>query len=186
MKVAIAVCFVLVAASCGRDEPVAFRPPGEQRRAPAGDDQGRRQVAAPSLPPGTPRIPRLVTEQILYVPVYSHVYWGEQAKPFNLACTLSIRNTDPTRQITLNVVDYYDTTGALVGHYLDQDITLAPLETTEYYVAERDVVGGSGANFIVKWSSPAPANPPVVEALMIGNPSGQGISFVSRAREILE
>ena len=61
-----------------------------------------------------------------------------------------------------------------------------PLETTEFLINERDVAGGSGANFIVRWRSVEPVNPPYVEAVMIGTDAGQGISFVSQAREIVE
>lgn len=130
--------------------------------------------------------PPLPTHQTLYVPVYSHVYWGPRPTPFNLACTLSIRNVDISAPITITSVDYYDTAGTLVGHYLDRPRGLMPLETTEFYIEERDASGGSGANFIVRWESGAPVNPPVVEAVMIGIYSGQGISFTSEAREIVE
>jgi hypothetical protein len=34
--------------------------------------------------------------QTVYVPIYSHIYSGLKGRPFNLAATLSIRNTDPS------------------------------------------------------------------------------------------
>ena len=52
-------------------------------------------------------------------------------------------------------------------------------------VVKRDESGGSGANFIVEWSSETPVNPPIIESVMIGAQSSQGISFTSRGREIL-
>ena len=120
------------------------------------------------------------------MPVYSHVYHGTQPEQFNLACTLSIRNADTKNQIVVTTVDYYDTSGTLVGHYLDEEKILEALETTEYFIEERDIAGGSGANFVVRWRSTVPVNPPFVEAVMIGTDAGQGISFVSQAREIVE
>ncbi len=124
--------------------------------------------------------------QTLYVAVYSHVYWGPKQTHFNLACTLSIRNVDPTSPITVTTVDYYDTAGAHVRHFIDQPRYLAPLETVDFYIKERDTTGGSGANFIVRWDSPTAVNAPIVEAVMIGVDAGQGISFVCPAREIAE
>ncbi len=128
--------------------------------------------------------PGLSSGQLLYVPVYSHIYTGDKERPFNLAVTLSIRNTDSRGVLRLTMVDYYDTDGNLVRHYLDKPRDLGPLASIRYVVAEKDVKGGSGANFLVRWESDAPINGPVVESVMIGAQSGQGISFTSQAREI--
>ena len=61
---------------------------------------------------------------------------------------------------------------------------MKPLASIRYVVAEKDIKGGSGANFLVRWEAAAAMNAPVVEAVMIGAQSGQGISFTSQAREI--
>ena len=134
--------------------------------------------------PGLCGGPALSSGQLLYVPVYSHIYTGDKERPFNLAVTLSIRNTDTKGALRLTAVDYYDTEGKLVRSYLDAPRELGPLASIRYVVAEKDVKGGSGANFIVRWESAAPVNAPVVESVMIGAQSGQGISFTSQAREI--
>ena len=128
--------------------------------------------------------PELSAGQHLYVPVYSHIYTGDKERPFNLAVTLSVRNTDPGSALRLTAVDYYDTEGRLVRKYLDAPRELGPLASIRYVVAERDVEGGSGANFLVRWEAAKPINAPVVESVMIGAQSGQGISFTSQAREI--
>ena len=120
--------------------------------------------------------------QLLYIPVYSHIYQQDRKKTFNLTATLSIRNTDPFRSISVDKVSYYDSQGALIQHYLDQPITLAPLSSTSYVVEERDLRGGVGANFLVSWQSEKPTNPPVVEAVMISTSQQQGISFLSEGR----
>jgi hypothetical protein len=128
--------------------------------------------------------PALSRGQLLYVPVYSHIYTGDRERPFNLAVTLSVRNIDPHGRLRLVQVDYYDTEGRLVRHYLEAPRELAALASIRFVVAEKDVQGGSGANFLVRWESAEPVNPPVVESVMIGAQSGQGISFTSQAREI--
>lgn len=114
----------------------------------------------------------------IYVPVYSHVY-AQGGKPFLLETTLSIRNTDTGRPITLNAVKYFDTAGKLVKDYLDRPVSLAPLATTEVLVEQQDTKGGSGANFLVEWSSREAVTPPLVEAVMVGSAEQANISFVS-------
>ncbi len=128
----------------------------------------------------------LSTGQLLYVPVYSHIYIGDKERPFNLAVTLSVRNTDPRQTLRLTRVDYFNTEGVLIRHYLAKPVDLGPLGSTRYVIQETDTEGGSGANFLVRWEGGVAMNPPVVEAVMIGAQSGQGISFTSQAREITE
>ncbi len=118
--------------------------------------------------------------QSLYVPVYSHIYSGDKERPVYLAVTVSIRNTDPSAAIQLTAVDYYNSKGEQIQRYLDKPITLPPMATTRYVVKESDKAGGSGANFIVRWQSDTPVNPPLVESIMISTASQLGISFVSR------
>ncbi|MCP4717865.1 MAG: DUF3124 domain-containing protein [Desulfobacteraceae bacterium] len=124
--------------------------------------------------------------QTLYVPVYSHIYIGNKANPYLLTVTLSIRNINPLHPITLSVVDYYGTQGKLIKHYLDKPLSLPPLASTRYIILSKDKEGGSGANFIVNWSSKKPVNPPIVESIMIGTQSQQGISFTSRGQVIVQ
>ena len=52
-------------------------------------------------------------------------------------------------------------------------------------IAEGDEGGGSGANFIVKWKAATEVDPPIIESIMIGAQSSQGISFTSRGRAII-
>ena len=122
--------------------------------------------------------------QRLYVPAYSHIYSGNKEKPFLLTVTLSIRNIDPAHVINVTVVDYYETQGKYLKSYIEKPVTLNPLESLRYVIPERDRRGGSGANFIVEWLSEKPVNRPIVESIMIGTQSQQGISFTSRGREI--
>tara|TARA_R110002096_G_scaffold100173_7_gene222004 strand:- start:12243 stop:12791 length:549 start_codon:yes stop_codon:yes gene_type:complete len=128
---------------------------------------------------------KLSKGQHLYVPAYSHIYRGDRESPFFLTVTLSIRNVDPKRSISIVVADYYETQGKLLKKYVDEPITLAPMESIRYVVPETHKEGGSGANFIVEWRSEELANPPIAESIMIGTQGQQGISFTSRGRVIL-
>jgi len=129
---------------------------------------------------------RLSKGQTLYVPVYSNIFSAPKKVPFNLATILSIRNTDMSNSINIVSADYYDTKGKLVKKYYQKPITLAPLESTDIFIPEEDTAGGTGANFIVKWNSQKEVNVPIIESVMIGMKSGQGISFVSPGQEIKE
>ncbi len=122
--------------------------------------------------------------QAIYVPAYSHIYCGDRERPFLLAVTVSIRNTDPNQPIKITTVDYYETQGNLLTKFMETPVTLKPLESIRYVIPEKDKAGGSGANFIVEWKSDKFVNPPIVESVMIGTRSGQGVSFISRGQAI--
>lgn len=123
--------------------------------------------------------------QTVYVPVYSHIY-SRGGEPFLLEATLSIRNTDPESSITVDSVLYYDTKGKLIQNFLNEPRQLAPLETTAFLVEKTDTRGGSGANFIVKWSAEQPVYEPIIEAVMIGLSGASSISFTSTGRPLVE
>ena len=123
--------------------------------------------------------------QTIYVPAYSHIYSGNRERPFLLTVTLSIRNIDPNYAITLTRVDYYETQGKRLKTFVDNAIHLSPLESLRYVIPEKDKTGGSGANFIVEWKSDKPVNAPIIETIMIGAQSQQGVSFTSRGQEIV-
>lgn len=122
--------------------------------------------------------------QTIYVPAYSHIYVGNREQPFLLTVTLSIRNIDAKNQVTITSADYYDTKGKRLKRYLEQPIFLGPWESVRYVVPQKDKSGGSGANFVVEWSAEKAVNPVLVETIMIGAESQQGISFTSRGRMI--
>jgi len=119
----------------------------------------------------------VVAGQMVYVPVYSHIY-AKGGKPFLLEATLSVRNSDPNEDITIASVRYYDTNGNLIKDYLEKPMLLKPLGTSEFLVAQKEIEGGSGANFIVEWISDTKVNKPVIEAVMIGIEGQTSISFV--------
>lgn len=122
--------------------------------------------------------------QTVYVPIYSHIYSGDQERPFNLTSTLSIRNTDLENPITVTQVNYYGSEGKLIKKYIDKPVTLNSLAATRFVVKESDKAGGSGASFIVIWKSDVEVNTPVIESIMISTRSQQGISFHSPGKVI--
>ncbi len=124
--------------------------------------------------------------QTVYVPIYSHIYADDRYRgtPFLLTATLSIRNTDPDKPLTLKSVNYYDSEGRLLQHYLAQPLTIGPLGSTHYVVPELESKGGTGAKFLVEWEASAAVVEPIIESVMIGTKMQQGISFISSGRAI--
>jgi hypothetical protein len=122
--------------------------------------------------------------QTIYVPVYSHIYHHNQQQVFNLAATLSIRNTDLEKPIIITSVRYYDSDGKLVKKHLESPIQLDALASTDFFINKNDTSGGSGANFIVEWVASTEVSEPIVEAIMIGTDFQQGISFISPGKVI--
>ncbi|MBX9253897.1 DUF3124 domain-containing protein [Desmonostoc muscorum CCALA 125] len=122
--------------------------------------------------------------QSIYVPVYSHIYHHNRQEIFELAVTLSIRNTDLNNPMVVTSVRYYNSDGKLVKQYLEHPIQLGALASTEFFINRNDTSGGLGANFIVDWVAQTEISEPIVEAVMIGTDFQQGISFTSSGRVI--
>ena len=122
--------------------------------------------------------------QAVYVPAYSHIYHGNRESPLLLTVTISIRNVSPTESLTVTSVDYYDTKGGVVKKFITTPFVLGPFASERFVVPQNDEVGGSGANFIVKWHSSELISPPIIETIMIGSQNQLGISFTSRGQAI--
>lgn len=126
---------------------------------------------------------KVASGQMIYVPVYSHVY-SQGGRAFPMESTLSIHNTDPYAPITVTSVRFYNTKGKQVEEYLKSPLRLAPLETTEFLVKKGDIRGGSGANFITEWVAESVVNEPIVEAVMVAISDKHSMSFVSYGRAL--
>lgn len=122
--------------------------------------------------------------QLVYVPLYSHIFTGDRERPLNLAGTLAIRNADLKNGLTLLKVDYYDSNGRIIRSYLTEPTALGPLASRHFFVKEMDKGGGLGACFLVRWRSEGKSVPPLIESVMISTRSQQGISFTSRGQVI--
>lgn len=122
--------------------------------------------------------------QTLYVPVYSKILLGGRGNFLELSAMLSICNTDMHHKILLESLAFYDNDGKFLTEYLKEPVVLNPLASHHIFLKESENKGGIGANFIVRWRSVKPVNPPLVDCTMIGTKSGQGISFTSSGHEI--
>ncbi len=121
----------------------------------------------------------------VYVSSYSVVHVEPGKEPVPLSITLSIRNTDLATPIYITKLKFVDTEGTIVRSLPDEQVfKIAALGTAETLVRERDLVGGSGANFLVEWVAESSVSPPQIEALMIGRERNQGISFLAEGTTI--
>lgn len=124
--------------------------------------------------------------QTLYLPIYSHIWHGDTTSDGQRARTLvsvsvSIRNTDPVNPLRVLSAQYYDTDGKRLKEYVTSPKILGPMGTYELFVPRSDDTGGSGANFVIRWQSDKPANPPVVQGFHANLPVGRSIAFATSA-----
>ncbi len=186
----IALCLIafLASAACDtRDAATGGESPLPNSLADTSAHTAQREIPAYGAPDGTEGVRAIHARgQVLYVPVYSHIFHQSEDRTFDLTTTLSIRNTSPTASITIGAVDYFDSEGTILKSYVEHPRRIGPLASTFVVIEERDRTGGVGANFIVTWRAGGPTTPPLVEAVMISTRSGQGVSFTSPARVLQE
>jgi hypothetical protein len=120
--------------------------------------------------------------QLLYLPVYSEVPFGDRGLTINLSATVTIRNTDGIAPITIKRADYFGSSGVLIRPYLKQPEVVRPMGSVNHVVNESDRSGGSSASFLLEWQSDVPVTPPVVEAIMVNLTYNTGFAFSSQAR----
>lgn len=118
----------------------------------------------------------------IYVPVYSSVIYGNKGREINLTTMLSVRNTDPHLPISLSEVRYINEQGQTVRSFLKAPQTIPPLGAAQFVIEERDVAGGMGPSFIIKWSAAGRVSQPLAQGVMIGTVGSQGISFITEGR----
>ena len=117
-----------------------------------------------------------------YVPVYSHVYISEN-KYVRLSITLSIRNSDSTKDLYLESIDYYNTDGKLVKQYLSQPHILKPMASIDYVVNLEDMSGGNGAKFLINTAGKNNSTP-IIQAIMINTLGNSNLSFLTQGQII--
>ena len=163
---------IVALASCGRDD--------------RGEPQSRRSGRAlAEVAAGDPPV-RPDVGQVIYVPAYSSILIQERAREFRLSVMLSIRNLDRDRPIVVQSVRYHDQDGALVRDFLKAPLRLGPLAATEFFIPENDTLGGVSACFLVEWGASGPVASPIVEAIMTGTASNQGIAFACPGRVLAD
>ena len=124
--------------------------------------------------------------QLLYLPIYSVVQYGDRdrsgaARELPVSALVSVHNTDLERPIRLLGARYYATDGKFLRDFVPSARVLKPMETVEFLVERRDVVGGSGANFVIQWEAAAPVSPPLVQALHVEVQTNRAIVFTTDA-----
>ncbi len=153
-------------------------------------NEGVSEVRKAKVPKATEFRPTLATQtrmlhgQLVYVPVYSSIYNQYESNLLHMTAILSIRNTSLQKSITIDRVEYYDTNGKLLKSFIGQPFELGKMSTKDFVIAENDLEGGTGANFIVHWKSGDSVSTPIIESVMIGVLGNKGFSFTSRGKEI--
>lgn len=121
---------------------------------------------------------KLTKQQTIYLPVYSHVYTSENLhEPMGI--TLSIRNTDFINYLYIKEIVYYNTYGDLIDSYIKKPHILKPMASIDFVVDLRDMRGGSGANFIIKWAGLENITIPIIQAVMVNNSGNRAFSFIT-------
>ncbi|QIO34895.1 DUF3124 domain-containing protein [Bradyrhizobium sp. 1(2017)] len=120
----------------------------------------------------------------IYVPAHSSLLVRDESTRFDFSVTLAVQNTSDKRTLVIERIDFFNVDGQPIEKYLSRPIALKPYGAIQIVVAERDLRGGLGANFIVDWSSTETIDEPYVEAVMIGGPGTTGISFASVGRKV--
>lgn len=157
----------------------------QEKRFRAADDAGadplvRFAASLTEVPPAAGSLAKMTS----YVPAYARIRAGTGRGHIDLATTLSIHNSSRDTPVVIKRVTYHNTEGELLDTYLDRAVALKPLGTIEVFVPAEDLRGGTGANFLVDWASPALSSEPVIEAVMIGTVGTTSYSFVSQARTL--
>jgi len=133
----------------------------------------------------------LVKAQTLYLPIYSHMLYGNLGKSGKasyvlLSALVSIRNTDARRPLRVLSARYFDTQGKLLGERVPTPVSVPPLGTLELFVELNDASGGSGANFVIKWDAEQPLSPPLVESLHANMDCGKAVIFMTQSVPMAE
>jgi len=144
-------------------------------------------LLVPALLPGMALAQRVLSSgQHLYLPVYAVIQYGDldrsgAARELPVSALVSIHNTDLEKPIRLLAARYFATDGKFLRNFIASPRVLKPMETVEFLVERRDVVGGSGANFVIQWDAAGPVSPPLVQALHVELQTNRAIVFTTDA-----
>ncbi len=119
-----------------------------------------------------------------YLSVYSQIYSQTEHKTHDLTATISMRNVNKTDTIFVTSAAYFNTNGTRIRSYFGKPIFIAPMETVEIIIDERDQEGGTGANFLFDWSVKPTSTEPLFEAVMISTSGQQGLSFTTQGKKL--
>lgn len=119
-----------------------------------------------------------------YLSVYSQIYSETEKRIHDLTATVSIRNTSRSDTIYIEKAEYFNTKGHFIRNYFKNTIYIAPMETVEIVIDQRDDKGGTGSNFVFDWNIKPNTNEPYFESVMISTYGQQGLSFTSQGKRI--
>lgn len=128
--------------------------------------------------PAKDTLKEITKHETIYIPVYSHVYTSEE-KYERMGITLSIRNTDMAENMLVENISYFNTAGDLIETYISKPHILTPMASIDFVVDLKDMRGGSGANFIIKWAASETLSRPVIQAVMVNNSGNRAFSFIT-------
>jgi hypothetical protein len=120
-----------------------------------------------------------VSGELVYVPIYSSIFYENGKHTLEVAATLSIHNVNPDHPVTIVRADYHDTAGNLIKKYFDKPLVLNPLQTTSIVIDKVNTTGGTGANFLVQSQFSRGVTSPLIEAVMVNASSNLGIAFTT-------
>ncbi len=123
-------------------------------------------------------------KEVIYVPVYSDIYYLDGTKRFLLTTTLSVRNISLTDSAYVLSAIFNDSYGKQLRNYSAAPILLKPLESIEFVIEDKEKKGGAGASFILEWGGNRYSNQILVQSVMIGTAAQQGISFTAKGEVI--
>lgn len=134
-------------------------------------------------------LPATTKGQLVYLPVYSHIYHGSLDRKGNpgkvlLSALVSIRNTDPKRSIRVVSARYFNTDGKMLREFVPTPRLVPAFGTLELFVEQHDESGGSGANFSIVWDAETAVNPPVIEAVHAAIEGARSLLFATSGTAI--
>lgn len=124
--------------------------------------------------------------QVLYMPVYSNIPYLIDTVKFDMSAFLAVHNTDFYNTLTINNLQYFNTKGKLVKDVLKgKKRILQPLETVDFYVPYKDK-SGTGANFLIEWTSDSLITEPLIESVTISLKNMHSVGILSVGKVIRE
>jgi hypothetical protein len=142
---------------------------------------------ATAVEPGSPELSDAGKHmQTIYVPAYSAIAIANNAQLYQLATTLSARNTDRTTPIVITAIRYHHQDGRLVREMLKTPLRVAPLASLEFFIREQDTSGGTAPSFLVDWMAEPGVSAPIVETVMVGISSSHVVAFTCPGRVVAE
>jgi hypothetical protein len=129
---------------------------------------------------------RSLKGQVLYLPVYSNIPYQIDTGMFDMSAFVAIHNTDLDSRITLSQVLYFNQDGKLVDDFLKgEKVNIEPLATKEFYIPYEDK-SGTGANFLIEWSSDSLITEPLIESVTLCLKPNNTLAIRSEGRVIRE